>query len=146
MSFAPTSNLGARLKARLAVNGIHSSSSDGSAPVDAADGALSVSVAMIRVVRGRASDDEMRFRAGTATLNMWIDLPIGEEMPMSDSADDLEEVQRRLAEIQRRKRGRVRWHVGRHTAEMAIDAIERGARSDRKNGKQRRRKRRKRLL
>jgi hypothetical protein len=101
---------------------------------------------MIRVVRGRASDDEMRFRAGTATLNMWIDLPIGEEMPMSDSADDLEEVQRRLAEIQRRKRGRVRWHVGRHTAEMAIDAIERGARSDRKNGKQRRRKRRKRLL
>jgi hypothetical protein len=101
---------------------------------------------MIRVVRGRASDDEMRFRAGTATLNMWIDLPIGEETPMSDSADDLEEVQRRLAEIQRRKRGRVRWHVGRHTAEMAIDAIERGARSDRKNGKQRRRKRRKRLL
>src|SRR5262245_33198387 len=57
MSLAPTNNLGARLKARLAVNGIHSSSSDGSAPVDAADGALSVSVAMIRMVRGRASDD-----------------------------------------------------------------------------------------
>ena len=98
------------------------------------------------MVRGRAPDDEMRFRAGAATLNMWIDLPIGEEMPMSDSADDLEEVQRRLAEIQRRKRGRIRWHVGKHTAEVAIDAIERSSRSDRKNGKQRRRKRRKRLL
>jgi len=89
---------------------------------------------------------KMRFRAGTATLNMWIDLPIGEETPMSDSADDLEEVQRRLADIQRRKRGRIRWHVGKHTAEMAIDAIQRSSRSDRKNGKQRRRKRRKRLL
>ena len=65
---------------------------------------------------------------------------------MSDSADDLEEVQRRLGDIQRRKRGGIRWHVGKHTAEMAIDAIERGSRSDRKNGKQRRRKRRKRLL
>ena len=88
----------------------------------------------------------MRFRAGTATLNMWIDLPIGEEMPMSESAGDLEEVQRRLADIQRSKRGRIRWHMGKHTAEMAIDAIERRSRSDRKNGKQRRRKRRKRLL
>src|SRR5262245_3250610 len=146
MSFAPTNNLGARLKARLAVNGIHSSSSDGSAPVVAADGALSVSVAMIPMVRGRAYDDEMRFRAGTATLNMWIDLPIGEEMPMSDSADDLEEVRRRLAEIQGRKRGRIRWRIGKHTAELAIDAIQRSSRSDRKNGKQRRRKRRKRLL
>ena len=87
----------------------------------------------------------MPFRAGTATLNMWIDLPIGEEMPMSDRADDLEEVQRRLADIQRRKRG-IRWHVGKHTAEIAIDAIERSSRGDRKNGKQRRRKRRKRLL
>jgi hypothetical protein len=88
----------------------------------------------------------MRFRAGTATLNMWIDLPIGEEMPMSESAGELEEVQQRLAEIQHRKRGRIRWHVGKHTAEMAIDAIERSSRSDRKNGKRRRRKRRKRLL
>jgi hypothetical protein len=88
----------------------------------------------------------MPFRAGTATLNMWIDLRIGEETPMSDSADDLEEVQRRLAEIQRRKRGRIQWQIGKHTAEMAIDAIESGSRSDRKNGKQRRRKRRKRLL
>ena len=98
------------------------------------------------MVRGRANDDAMRFRAGTATLNMWIDLPIGEEMPMSDSADDLEEVRRRLAEIQGRKRGRIRWRIGKHTAELAIDAIQRSGRSDRKNGKQRRRKRRKRLL
>ena len=61
--------------------------------------------------------------------------------------DDLEEVQRRVAEIQQRKRGRIRWSIGRHTAEMAIDALhaERTVASKR-NGKQRRRKRQKRLL
>lgn len=61
--------------------------------------------------------------------------------------DDLEEVQRRVAEIQRRKRGRIRWSIGRHTAEMAIDVLhaERPLGSKR-NGKQRRRKRHKRLL
>ena len=64
---------------------------------------------------------------------------------MSDGPDDLEEVQRRLQEIQRRKRGRINWRIGKHTAEMAIDAIESKPASP-KSGKQRRRKRRKRLL
>jgi hypothetical protein len=76
-------------------------------------------------------------------------------MAMSDDAspvvspgpDNVEEVQRRLAEIQRRKRGRIRWSIGRHTAELAIEAlgVDRQITSKR-NGKQRRRKRHKRLL
>jgi hypothetical protein len=65
---------------------------------------------------------------------------------MSENAGDLEEVQRRLADIQRRKRGRIRWQIGKHTAEMAIDAIDRPPKSERKNGKPRRRQKRKRLL
>ncbi|HEY9228221.1 MAG TPA: hypothetical protein VIP11_16310 [Gemmatimonadaceae bacterium] len=64
---------------------------------------------------------------------------------MSNPPDDLEEVERRLKEIQRRKRGRIRWQIGRHTAEMAIDAIEAKPRPPR-SGKQRRRKRKKRML
>lgn len=64
-----------------------------------------------------------------------------------DSPEHLQEVQRRLAEIQQRKRGRVRWTVGQHTAELALDAlgVDRKIASKR-HGKQRRRKRRKRLL
>jgi hypothetical protein len=65
---------------------------------------------------------------------------------MSDEAGELEEVQRRLQEIQRRKRGRIRWQIGKHTAEMAIDALGELPRSPRRNGKPRRRKRWKRLL
>lgn len=63
------------------------------------------------------------------------------------SPDDLEEVERRLSEIQQRKRGRIRWSVGKHTAELAIEAlgVDRKIASA-KNGKQRRRKRTKRLL
>ena len=65
---------------------------------------------------------------------------------MSENAGDLEEVQRRLADIQRRKRGRIQWRIGKHTAEMAIGAIDRPPKSERKNGKPRRRQRKKRLL
>ena len=65
---------------------------------------------------------------------------------MSDTPEDLEEVRRRLQEIQSRKRGRIRWNVGRHTAELAIGALDQPAKSSRPTGKQRRRKRRKRLL
>ena len=64
---------------------------------------------------------------------------------MSDRPDELEEVQRRVQEIQRRKRGRITWRIGKHTAEMAIGAIE-AKPPVRKGGKQRRRKRSKRLL
>lgn len=66
---------------------------------------------------------------------------------MNDGPDNLDEVQRRLSEIQHRKRGRIRWSISRHTAEMAIDAI--APKKDRQHpgtGKSRRRKRKKRLL
>jgi anti-sigma factor RsiW len=70
---------------------------------------------------------------------------------MTHDPRDLEEVRRRLEEIQRRKRGGIRWKMSRHTAELAISAIEAAApEQDRSapagRGKQRRRKRRKRLL
>ena len=65
---------------------------------------------------------------------------------MSDNPADLEEVQRRLSEIQRKKRGRIKWGIGKHTAEMAIDAIDRPPKAERKNGKSRRRQKKKRLL
>jgi hypothetical protein len=64
---------------------------------------------------------------------------------MSEGSDDLDEVKRRLEEIQQRKRGRIQWGIGRHTAELAIEAIEPPAKSSR-SSKQRRRKRKKRLL
>ncbi|HEX4681655.1 MAG TPA: hypothetical protein VH277_03040 [Gemmatimonadaceae bacterium] len=61
--------------------------------------------------------------------------------------ENLNEVQRRLAEIQSRKRGRIRWAIGRHTAELAIGALDVDRKiASTKNGKQRRRKRNKRLL
>jgi hypothetical protein len=66
---------------------------------------------------------------------------------MSNEPDDLEEVQRRLRDIQRRKRGGIRWHVSRHTAEMALGALGiEQAQPRARSGKQRRRKRKKRLL
>jgi len=67
---------------------------------------------------------------------------------MTDEPRDVEEVQRRLEEIQRRKRGGIRWQLSRHTAELAIEAIESAAPEPppHGNGKPRRRKRRKRLL
>jgi hypothetical protein len=70
---------------------------------------------------------------------------MGEETPMSDGSDDLDEVRRRVEEIQRRKRGRIQWRIGQHTAELAIEAIEGPAKTRRKS-KSRRRKRKKRLL
>jgi len=74
---------------------------------------------------------------------------------MNDDASDLEDVQRKLDEIQNRKRDSIRWSMSRHTAERAIEAIAPPAEShDRRvspsksggGGKTRRRKRRKRLL
>jgi hypothetical protein len=71
-----------------------------------------------------------------------------EEPPMGDAPNDLEEVQRRLNEIQSRKRGETRWTISRHTAEMAMEAIAEPEPSPaaKPKGKSRRRKRRKRLL
>jgi hypothetical protein len=65
---------------------------------------------------------------------------------MADDAEELAEVQRRLAEIRLRKRGRIRWSVGARTAELAIDALGGGRRQRRPTAKSRRRKRHKRLL
>jgi hypothetical protein len=68
---------------------------------------------------------------------------------MTDRPTDLGEVQQRLAEIQTRKRAGIRWHVSKHTAELAIGAlVDQGseARSYARSGKSRRRKRSKRLL
>lgn len=64
---------------------------------------------------------------------------------MTEEPDNLEEVQRRLSEIQSRKRGRIRWSISRHTAEMAIGAIAE-PKTPPRSGKARRRKRKKRLL
>lgn len=65
---------------------------------------------------------------------------------MADDEEELAEVQRRLAEIRLRKRGRMRWTVGARTAELAIGALV-GRREERRpTAKSRRRKRHKRLL
>jgi hypothetical protein len=70
---------------------------------------------------------------------------------MSDDRPDVEQVQQKLDEIQRRKRGGVRWKMSRNTMERAIEAIagwpDQRPRLPRPNtSKSRRRKRRKRLL
>ena len=74
---------------------------------------------------------------------------LGEDVPMTETPRGLDEVQQRLQEIQSRKRGGIRWHISKHTAEMAIGALEAGHAGPRTapgSGKQRRRKRKKRLL
>jgi hypothetical protein len=65
---------------------------------------------------------------------------------MTDEPDNLEEVQRKLSEIRSRKRGRVRWNISRHTAEIALDAILPPATKEPLAGKPRRRKKKKRFL
>ena len=57
------------------------------------------------------------------------------------------EFQARLSAIQKEKRGRIRWSMSHHTAELAIRAIEGHVSvSYRPGSKSRRRKRNKRLL
>ncbi|HEY4215521.1 MAG TPA: hypothetical protein VGM67_00200 [Gemmatimonadaceae bacterium] len=68
---------------------------------------------------------------------------------MTKQTPELDQVQQRLAEIQKRKRGGIRWHVSKHTAELAIGALEVPRPSEKSRsgaGKTRRRKRSKRLL
>src|SRR5688572_4798776 len=61
MSFAPTRSRGARLKARFAVNGIQSSSSERSAGANAAAAAAGARVSVMgRSRRGRRGVDESR--------------------------------------------------------------------------------------
>lgn len=78
-------------------------------------------------------------------MNMRANPGDGEDGSMSDGPDNLDEVQKRLSEIQSRKRGRIRWSISRHTAEMAIGAIAE-PKPPARSGKPRRRKRKKRLL
>jgi hypothetical protein len=58
-----------------------------------------------------------------------------------------DEVRARLEAIRSEKRGRIRWRMSHHTAELAINAIEGHVRMTYRPGsKSRRRKRHKRLL
>jgi len=79
-------------------------------------------------------------------VNMRAEALLGEDVPMNDPSENLAEVERRLKEIQRRKRSRIRWSVSTRTAEIAISAIVSTEDRPRKSAKQRRRKRHKRLL
>jgi hypothetical protein len=58
---------------------------------------------------------------------------------------DTDEMKARLRDISERRRDRIRWSIGKHTAEMAIAALQ-GPKLYRPSGKRRARKRRKRLL
>ena len=64
--------------------------------------------------------------------------------PMASTA----EVAAVVKDVQRKHRGKIRWSLGRHTAEMALKALEGPVRegSRRPSSKSRRRKRHKRLL
>jgi hypothetical protein len=71
----------------------------------------------------------------------------GEDKAEDGRPPDLPAVERRLSELQQRKRKTVRWHMSRNTAERAIAAIAQGSlRPSSGQGKPRRRKRHKRLL
>lgn len=71
---------------------------------------------------------------------------VGEDAPMHEQPDDLAAVEERLAEIRKHKRGRIRWHVSRHTAELALGALREKPPRNGPSAKSRRRKRCKRLL
>ena len=65
--------------------------------------------------------------------------------PLDPNTAEMEVMQRRILDIQERRRGRIRWQLGKHTAEVAIAAMM-SAEPYRRSGKARRRKRNKRLL
>jgi hypothetical protein len=71
-------------------------------------------------------------------------VPPNENEPTDETAAasdiDLAEVNRRLEQLRHRKRGRVRWDVGKHTAELAIRAITGERKRSRKTRRQRRHK------
>ena len=65
------------------------------------------------------------------------------EPPMATTAEVAAVVQN----VQRKHRGRIRWSVGQHTAELALRALDESPRTERRpSAKSRRRKRHKRLL
>ena len=67
---------------------------------------------------------------------------------MGEHGAELDAVRVSLEQIKRRHRGRIRWHITEHTAELAIAALHRAARDAKRRhgGKIKRRKRAKRLL
>ena len=68
---------------------------------------------------------------------------------MAKERADEEAVERGVEEIQRSHRGRIRWGIGKRTAELALRALEDSpghGRRHRRSSKSRRRKRHKRLL
>ena len=65
---------------------------------------------------------------------------------MANEPGDIEEVEERLKEIQKEKRGQIRWTASRHTAELALVAVVGEPKSKTPSPKERRRKRKKRLL
>ena len=67
-----------------------------------------------------------------------------DDVPMATTAEVAAVVQG----VQRKHRGRIRWSLGRHTAELALRALESPPRAPRRppSSKNRRRKRHKRLL
>ena len=66
-----------------------------------------------------------------------------DDIPMATTAEVAAVVQ----SVQRKHRGRIRWSLGKHTAELAIRALEAPERAPhRPSSKSRRRKRHKRLL
>jgi predicted fused transcriptional regulator/phosphomethylpyrimidine kinase len=65
--------------------------------------------------------------------------------PLPPNTAEMEAMQGRILAIQERRRGRIRWHITKHTAELAIAALMR-TKPYRQSGKSRRRKRTKRLL
>lgn len=72
---------------------------------------------------------------------------MSEHDEIGNPPEEIEKVEERLAEIQQRHRGRIRWHVTKHTAELAIKALsDEPDERARRSSKSRRRKRRKRLL
>jgi len=71
---------------------------------------------------------------------------VSEDDLRGEAPPALDDVRRRLNEIQARKRGRIRWGMSRHTAELALRALDDGPTGYRPSAKSRRRKRRKRLL
>ena len=69
----------------------------------------------------------------------------GPEHDVETSLASTAEVAVVVQDVQRAHRGRIRWGIGKHTAELALRALDRTPRAPR-SSKSRRRKRHKRLL
>ena len=64
---------------------------------------------------------------------------------LTPNTDEMQAMKGRIVDIQEHRRGRIKWHITKHTAELAIAALA-GREAYRTSGKCRRRQKRKRLL